>query len=249
MKIKQQDGPPSDLLYFDNEMNLTNDHVEDIVEIFNTPLTGAYNWDYSVADNRIKKLYELGKQLNWNGSIDLNWDYTHPADQKLVEVDEQLPHETLEAYEALTDEEKIEFDRHDAAELLSQFLHGEQGALLVASQLTSCAPTYNAKLYAASQTFDEARHVEVFNRYLQDKIGIHYPINKNLKMLLDKMRQFRIALQYSHCAPLAQQIWTMIAPRYANKPDTRICSTACIDFCISYEKGVFCIYPKLAPGL
>ena len=43
---------------------------------------------------------------------------------------------------------------------LSQYLHGEQGALLVASQLTSCAPTYNAKLYAASQTFDEARHVE-----------------------------------------------------------------------------------------
>ena len=49
MKIKQQDGPPSDLLYFDNEMNLTKDHVEDIVEIFNTPLTGAYNWDYTVA--------------------------------------------------------------------------------------------------------------------------------------------------------------------------------------------------------
>ena len=58
---------------------------------------------------------------------------------------------------------------------------------MVASQLTSCAPTYNAKLYAASQTFDEARHVEVFNKYLQDKIGIHYPINKNLKMLLDKI--------------------------------------------------------------
>ena len=47
MKIKQQDGPPSELLYFDNEMNLTKDHVEDIVEIFNTPLTGAYNWDYT----------------------------------------------------------------------------------------------------------------------------------------------------------------------------------------------------------
>ena len=88
---------------------------------------------------------------------------------KLVEADESLPHETLEAYENLTEEEKIEFDRHDTAELLSQFLHGEQGALLVASQLVSCAPTYNAKLYAASQTFDEARHVEVFNRYLQEK--------------------------------------------------------------------------------
>jgi hypothetical protein len=187
MKITQTDGPPEDILYFDNELNLTAKHAEDIVEIFQTPLTGAYNWDYTVADNRIKKLYELGKELNWNGSIDLNWDYTHPADEKIIEADEDLPHETLAAYEALTEEEKIEFDRHDLAELLSQFLHGEQGALLVASQLTSCAPTYNAKLYAASQTFDEARHVEVFNRYLQEKVGMHYPINPNLKALLDKI--------------------------------------------------------------
>ena len=192
MKITTQDGPPTDILTFDkldveNELNLTPGHVEDVVEIFKTPLTGAYNWDYTVSDNRIKKLYELGKELNWNGSIDLNWEYNHPSDERIVQADEDLPHETLAAYEALTEEEKIEFDRHDVAELLSQFLHGEQGALLVASQLTSCAPTYNAKLYAASQTFDEARHVEVFNRYLQEKVGMHYPINPNLKLLLDKI--------------------------------------------------------------
>tara|TARA_B100000131_G_scaffold45135_1_gene40391 strand:- start:1449 stop:2555 length:1107 start_codon:yes stop_codon:yes gene_type:complete len=187
MKIHKQDGPPEDLLYFDEDINLTQKQVEDVVEIFNTPLTGAYNWDYTVADNRIKKLYELGKELNWNGSIDLNWDYTHPADKRIMEPDEELPHETLDAYNNLTEEEKILFDRHSTAELMSQFLHGEQGALLVASQLASCAPTYNAKLYAASQTFDEARHVEVFNKYLQDKIGIHYPINPNLKLLLDKI--------------------------------------------------------------
>jgi len=187
MKIHKQDGPPEDLLYFDEDINLTQKQVEDVVEIFNTPLTGAYNWDYTVADNRIKKLYELGKELNWNGSIDLNWDYTHPADKRIMEPDEELPHEALDAYNDLTEEEKILFDRHSTAELMSQFLHGEQGALLVASQLASCAPTYNAKLYAASQTFDEARHVEVFNKYLQDKIGIHYPINPNLKLLLDKI--------------------------------------------------------------
>ena len=69
---------------------------------------------------------------------------------------------------------------------ISQFLHGEQGALLVASQLVSCAPTYQAKLYAASQCFDEARHVEVFNRYLQDVMGMSYPISPSLKALLDK---------------------------------------------------------------
>ena len=187
MKIKVQKGPPEDLLYFDDDLPLSQSQVEDVVEIFHTPLTGAYNWDYTVADNRIKKLYELGKELNWNGSIDLNWDYTHPADKRIMEPEEELPHETLDAYNDLTEEEKILFDRHSTAELMSQFLHGEQGALLVASQLASCAPTYNAKLYAASQTFDEARHVEVFNKYLQDKIGIHYPINPNLKLLLDKI--------------------------------------------------------------
>ena len=56
---------------------------------------------------------------------------------------------------------------------VSQFLHGEQGALLVASQLASCAPTFNAKLYAASQTFDEARHVECFNKYI-NYLWCHY---------------------------------------------------------------------------
>jgi hypothetical protein len=64
MKITKQNGPPEDLLYFDDEVSLTSEQVEDVVEIFNTPLTGAYNWDYTVADNRIKKLYELGKELN-----------------------------------------------------------------------------------------------------------------------------------------------------------------------------------------
>ena len=188
MEIVKRNGPPEDLIYFDDELPLEEKHVEDVIEIFNTPLPGAYNWDYTIAENRIKRLYELGKELNWNGSIDLDWSYNHPKDKPLVggELFEP-PHEQLDAWKNLSDEEKIEFDSLETAELLCQFLHGEQGALLVASQIASCAPTYNAKLYAASQTFDEARHVEVFNRYLQEKIGFHYPVNANLKALLDKI--------------------------------------------------------------
>ena len=98
MKIKKQSGPPEDLIYFDEDLPLSQSQVEDVIEIFHTPLTGSYNWDYTVADNRIKKLYELGKELNWNGSIDLNWEYTHPADKRILETDDELPHETLEAY-------------------------------------------------------------------------------------------------------------------------------------------------------
>ena len=188
MKITKRQGPPEDLVYFDDELDLKEKDVEDVVEIFNTPLTGSYNWDYTVAENRIKKLYELGKELNWNGSIDLDWSYTHPSDEPLVGIDGvEFPHEQLDAYKALSEEEKIEFDRHETAEVLCQFLHGEQGALLVASQIASCAPTFNAKMYAASQTFDEARHVEGFNRYLKEKIGFQYPATKGLKSLMDKI--------------------------------------------------------------
>ena len=53
-----------------------------------------------------------------------------------MEPDEELPHEALDAYNDLTEEEKILFDRHSTAELMSQFLHGEQRAQLVASQLS-----------------------------------------------------------------------------------------------------------------
>jgi len=92
-----------------------------------------------------------------------------------------------EPYLALSDEEKLNIQHKLAAWSLSQFLHGEQGALLVASQLCSCAPTYNAKLYAATQTYDEARHVEAFNKYIQTRHKEMYPITPDLKMLLDKI--------------------------------------------------------------
>ena len=168
--------------------------VQHVAEIFNTPLTGSYNWDYRVADDRIQRLYELGKTLNWNGSLDVHWDQTpdwhEQTPVKPEFVDEFLANADWNGYppfDAFSTERKFEFFKHDNAWSLSQFLHGEQGALLVASQLASCAPSFNAKLYAASQTFDEARHVEVFNRYLQTKLGLSYPVNQGLKSLLDKI--------------------------------------------------------------
>ena len=165
---------------------LTSSDVEHVAEIFSTPLTGAYNWNYKIQDDRIKKLYELGKELNWNAELDINWDQPWPEED--LEQGAQLMNLTdYPPYMALSQEQKKEFWLHQNAWSLSQFLHGEQGALLVASQLTSCAPTYNAKLYAASQTFDEARHVEAFNKYIQQRIGMMYPINTSLKSILDKI--------------------------------------------------------------
>ena len=185
MKIKVVENPPVDPREFDLPEGFSEENIEDVVEIFNTPLIGHYNWDYTDADTRIKKLYELGKKLNWDGSIDLDWSKAIKKGEPPVKA--ELIARMEGPLAALPEDERIEYMRHDSAWSLSQFLHGEQGALLVASQLVSCAPTYQAKLYAASQTFDEARHVEVFARYLKEVSGIEYPINKNLKSLIDKI--------------------------------------------------------------
>lgn len=189
MAIQFVDTTPTDIRYFP-DAGVTQKQgeraINDVVEIFQTPLTGSYNWDYETADGRIRKLYDLGKELNWNQSVDLDWSRTFPLDQ--FPVDQGFnPFIGYEPFESMSDAKKLEFSWHNQAWTLSQFLHGEQGALLVASQLASCAPTFDAKLYAASQTFDEARHVETFNRYLQEKIGFTYPVNQHLKFLLDKI--------------------------------------------------------------
>ena len=184
MKINYLDQNPREIRLEEDLPPYMNEGVaDDIAEIFNTPLSGAYNWDYTVQDNRIKKLYELGKELNWNVELDIDWN------RPLNIITEPAPifWDEYEPYKILSDKKKVEFLNHRIAWSQSQFLHGEQGALLVASQLTSCAPTYNAKLYAASQTFDEARHVEAFNKYIKTRVKMMYPIVNALKSILDKI--------------------------------------------------------------
>lgn len=167
--------------------NLSPEDVEQIAEIFQTPLTGAYAWNYVEADEKLGKLYRLGKERNWNVDYDIDWNRTlpHTASPMVEGIENAFEH--WPPYAALSSTEQTTFAWHSKAWTLSQFLHGEQGALLVASQLVSCAPTYDGKLYASSQTFDEARHVEVFSRYITEKIGIMYPVNRHLKALLDKI--------------------------------------------------------------
>lgn len=198
MQLTIVEETPNEVREFSDEPQLKPEHVQHIAEIFNTPLTGAYNWDYSEQDNRIKKLYALGKQLNWDTDVNIDWSQTQDAadipplsyaekEAALVGLRDGFPFADYQPYLDMDVDTQFELHRHLNSWFVSQFLHGEQGALLVASQLASCAPTFNAKLYAASQTFDEARHVEVFNKYIQTKMGLMYPINGSLKALLDKI--------------------------------------------------------------
>ncbi|MFW6031411.1 MAG: ferritin-like domain-containing protein [Myxococcota bacterium] len=190
MAIRYTDKAPQEIRFYpdrdDVAARMQPEHVEQVAEIFETPLVGAYNWDYEECDAKIKRLYDLGKKLNWDAQVDVDWSQSFPHTEEPMEQGVN-PFEGWDRFEEMSDERKLDFAWHNFGWLLSQFMHGEQGALLVASQLVSCAPTYDAKLYAASQTFDEARHVEVFSRYLRDKVRIMYPVNPNLKLLLDKV--------------------------------------------------------------
>jgi hypothetical protein len=190
LNVKVVEGPPTAVQTFDDDdlaHRLTDHDVQVIREIFQTPLTGSYNWDYEAANSRIRRLYELGKRFNWNAELDVDWNQSPPPPEPGAEQVGPEGFRDHPKWQALTPAQKADFARRSAAQTLSQFLHGEQGALMVASQLVSCAPTHDAKLYAASQTFDEARHVEVFHRYLMERCRMIYPINPNLKFLLDKV--------------------------------------------------------------
>jgi hypothetical protein len=182
---------PTEVRYFPTEDDLASRlspaDVEQIAEIFQTPLSGAYTWNYHEADQKLQKLYRLGKERNWNAQLDVDWTQTYPRSSSPMREGGHNPYEDWDSFQALDEAQKVEFGWHIYAWTLSQFLHGEQGALLVSSQLVSCAPTYDGKLYASSQTFDEARHVEVFARYLNDKVRVMYPVNRHLKALLDKI--------------------------------------------------------------
>ena len=64
---------------------------------------------------------------------------------------------------------------------LSQFMHGEQGAMMTAAKIVETVPWIDAKYYASTQTMDEARHTEVFAKYLRTKLGDAYPMSPFLK--------------------------------------------------------------------
>ena len=189
--IKFVESTPKAVVRMGPESELTSDltlqDAAQIAEIFQTPLTGSYTWNYTEADKKLRKLYRLGKERNWNADTDIDWTREYPRSEAPMLSTAENPYADWSSFQRLSEPERVRFGWHQHVWTVSQFLHGEQGALLVASQLVSCAPTYDGKLYSSSQTFDEARHVEVFAKYLTERVGFMYPVNRHLKALLDKV--------------------------------------------------------------
>ncbi len=151
------------------------------------PLDLHWTWSYGSEVEELRALYEKGKQGQWNAETDLDWSTPFPRDRWfLPKMGLQLLPSVLGAVGA-DDEICREAAFDEFAYTMSQLLHGEQAALQLCGQLTNACPTLDAKLYAASQVADEARHVEVIAKFLERKVGTIYPIGATLKALLDKL--------------------------------------------------------------
>jgi ribonucleotide reductase beta subunit family protein with ferritin-like domain len=149
---------------------------------FDSTETTVFNWDYSPHTPELRKLYERGKTSQWNGALDLPWDTDVDLEQDLFDPDPGLAEEAW--YKKLTKREQRRLTVEVNTQTLSQFLHGEQGALIATSQLVGAVPDADAKFYAATQVVDEARHVEVFDRYVRSKTSGGYEITESLFKLL-----------------------------------------------------------------
>ena len=157
---------------------------EQSVEEIAVPQNLTYNWEYATPRAKLMRLYENAKRDQWNGSDRLDWSVDVDPEKGLV-PDAGIAIYGTPIWDSL-DDRQIERLRHEFITWqLCQFLHGEQGALITASQLVAAVPWIDARHYAATQTMDEARHVEVFSRYVGEKLEWEFPIDANLKSLLD----------------------------------------------------------------
>jgi hypothetical protein len=161
-------------------------HPETPVDELRVPLDVSYNWEYDATRRRLMRLYENAKRDQWNGTERLDWSIDVDPESELV-PDAGIGIYGTPIWERLTDKERRKL-RHEAITWqLCQFLHGEQGALLATAQIVDSVPWYEAKQYGATQVMDEARHVEVYRRFIQEKLEHEYPVNRELKTLLDQI--------------------------------------------------------------
>jgi hypothetical protein len=145
----------------------------------------VFTWDYDVQRGDLRSLYERSKDGMWNARTDVAWDT--PVDPEAESVPDQMsPIFGTHLWDRLDKKTEVpKLRRLYTSWMLSNFLHGEQGALLAAAQILAAVPGSDAKLYAATQVMDEARHVEAYDRYLREKIECTFPISPHLGSLLD----------------------------------------------------------------
>jgi hypothetical protein len=153
---------------------------------WDVPMKGdtRFSWEYDDGRERLLALYQKGKDKQWDSVKRIDWDLELAPGNPLGVPDEYIGIYGSKTWEKLGPRDVEELRLHAASWQFSQFLHGEQGAMICSARIVESVPDLDSKFYAATQTMDEARHAETYARLLQEKIGMLYPINPNLKALL-----------------------------------------------------------------
>jgi hypothetical protein len=157
------------------------------IETISTTYDTIYTWEYGIQRQDLRNLYEKSKGAMWNASTYLAWD-TNVDPEAPNTPDAMIPIFGTYLWDKLDKKTELpKLRRLGSSYLLSNFLHGEQGALLATAQIVSAVPGPDAKFYAATQVMDEARHVEAYDRYLREKVELTFPISPYLRTLLDEI--------------------------------------------------------------
>lgn len=154
------------------------------IETIEALLDVTYTWGYTETRAKLRDLYDKAVHAQWIADEVLPWDTSVDLTMPMG-PDQLMPLWGSDILARMTAKEKEQMNVEVTAWTLSQFLHGEQGALLATAQLVDSVQDLDSKLYAGSQVADEARHVDVYNRYLHQKVGFSYPVSPHLKTLLD----------------------------------------------------------------
>ncbi|RSN69940.1 ferritin-like domain-containing protein [Actinomadura sp. WAC 06369] len=154
---------------------------------WNVPITGdtRFTWEYDDGRDRLLALYQKGKDKQWDSAKRIDWDLEVDPHDVLGVPDQSLAVYGTKHWDRMSEKDRGELRRHSASWQFSQFVHGEQGAMVTAARIVESVPDLDSKFYSATQAMDEARHVELFSKFLQEKIGLVYPINTKLQELLD----------------------------------------------------------------
>lgn len=156
-------------------------------------LPASFVWDYSDRRPRLSRLYEKSKVSQWNATTDIDWSIdvdpgAEPDLERFAGIDFGMAETPIGRFLRSSASNKHAYIAHEHAWMVSQFMHGEQGALVATAKITAAAETIDDKYYAAAQVGDEARHVEAYQRYL-DKIDIEYPVTPYLHQLLTEVME------------------------------------------------------------
>jgi hypothetical protein len=164
-------------------MTLATDAAHSVPSRFDT----VFQHEYPVDHPELRRLYENAKRDQWNVSRDIDWTTPVDLDQGVL-ADELIDIYGTPYWDRLSTKDKAELNRRFTAWRLSLLLHGEHGAMLVCSQLVETVQGTDAKFFQATQVVDEARHTEVLNRYMAEKLGgLYYPLAGNVRELFDTL--------------------------------------------------------------